>query len=42
MTMSFQDYPMYGWRFNHTLAALRALTAGVSVTGAQHLPLLRC
>ncbi|MFC0336516.1 hypothetical protein SAMN05421848_0899 [Kushneria avicenniae] len=42
MTMTDQYYPMADWRFNHTLAVLRALTAGVLAQGAPHSPLLRC
>ena len=42
MTMSYHNYPTFDWRFNHTLAATRALAAGVLVQGAPRLPSLRC
>lgn len=42
MTMTYNNDPTLDWRFNHTLAVLRALTAGVLAQGAPHSPLLRC
>ncbi|WP_456268140.1 hypothetical protein [Kushneria sp. AK178] len=41
MTMTYR-YPILDWRFSHTLAAYRALAAGVLTQGAPHAPLLRC
>ncbi|WP_299256416.1 hypothetical protein [uncultured Kushneria sp.] len=42
MTMTYDHYLMFDWRFNHTLVATRALTAGVLIQGAPRLPSLRC
>ncbi len=42
MPMTYNNYPTLDWRFNHALAAFRALTAGMAIQGALPPPLLRC